>query len=118
MKPIAIAVALCALLFSGCASYNLTSVGGRTTIDIQNTGWYLFRRIPLASGDPDSPNRNVCRIFTDTVKLENNMKMLRHAMIQNGAFKAENIVSHTTDEKVFVILLQRYICHTSAELIK
>lgn len=110
--------ALFAVLLSGCATYTTTSAGGRTTVDVQNTGWYLFNFIPLGSGDHDAPNGFGCNIFQNSVSLENNMKILKKAMIAENAYKAENVVSRWTDEKVLFILLKRYACHTSAELIK
>lgn len=118
MKILIPILAVCMLAISGCATYGTSSIGGHTTIDIQNTGWYLFCCIPIASGEPNRPNQNDCRMFTDTVTLENNMNILRQAMIDVGAYKASNVVTHTTDEKVLFILLQRYACHTSAELSK
>lgn len=110
--------ALLAATISGCATYTTSSVGGRTTVDVQNTGWYLFSFIPLGSGDHDDPNTCGCKIFSNSVSLENNMKILKKAMIAEQAYKAENVVSRWTDERVFFILLKRYACHTSAELIK
>ena len=118
MKTRFLSAALAALLVSGCSTYTVCSEGGRTTVDIQNTGWFLFNCLPIASGEPESPNQDGCRFFEDTVTLENNMRLLRHAMIREGAYKAENVVSHTTDEKIFAILLKRAACHTSAELVK
>ena len=46
------------------------------------------------------------------------MKILRLAMLKDGSYKANNVVSHSTDEKVMLILLKRYALHTSAELVK
>lgn len=109
---------LFAALLSGCATYTTTSVGGRTTVAVQNTGWYLFNFIPLGSGNYNNPNHCGCKIFSNSVSLENNMKILKKAMIAEQAYKAENVVSRWTDERVFFILLKRYACLTSAELIK
>lgn len=109
---------LSAALLGGCATYSTSSAGGRTTVAIQNTGWYLFNFIPLGSGDFDDPNRCTCHVFQNSVTLANNMAILKKAMIAEKAYKAENVASHWTDERVFFILLKRYACHTSAELIK
>ena len=113
-----LAIAVLAASLCGCATYTVSDAGGRTTVDIQNTGWFLFNILPIASGDPAAPNRSGCSFFTDTVTLDSNMQLLRHAMIREGAYKAENVVSRTTDEKIFAILLKRAAYHTSAELIK
>lgn len=111
-------IVLGALLASGCASYTITDVCGRTTIDVENTGWELLSFIPLGSGNPEKPNGFGCSLFSDTVTIGSNMRMLEQAMIECEAYKANNIVSHTTSENVFFILLNRNTCHTSAELIK
>lgn len=116
MKPILIALlaATC-----GCASVHMCSEGGRTMVDIQNTGWYLFNFIPLASGNPDDPNGHTCKLFRQTTTVENNMKLLDYAIRQDGGYAGyRNLVSYTTDENVLFILFKRLACHTSAELIK
>ena len=107
-----------ALLLGGCATYQISDEGGHKTIDVENTGWYLLSFIPIASGNPDRPNKPCCSLFSQTVTLENNMKILRLAMLKDGSYKANNVVSHSTDEKVMLILLKRYALHTSAELVK
>lgn len=116
MKSALVAVLLS--LLAGCATYTTTSIGGRTTVAIQNTGWYLFNFIPLGSGDHDNPNHCSCNLFQNSVSLESNMTILKKAMVSEKAYKAENVASRWTDERVFFILLKRYACHTSAELIK
>lgn len=114
---IALSVIMAALL-AGCATYSTTSAGGRTTVAIENTGWYLFNFIPLGSGDHDNPNHCSCNIFQNSVSAENNMTILKKAMLAEKAYKAENVVTYWTDERVLLILLKRYACHTSAELFK
>ena len=115
MKRALLFAALAAL--AGCASVNVCREGA-TMVDIQNTGWYLFDCIPLASGSPANPNGHTCRPFQDTVTVENNMKMLDYAMRREGAAGCRHLSSYTTDESVFFILLTRFACHTSAQLIK
>lgn len=107
-----------AALLTGCATYSTTSVGGRTTVAVENTGWYLFSFIPLGSGDHDSPNHCSCNIFQNSVTAENNMTILKKAMLAEKAYKAENVVTYWSDERVLFFLLKRYACHTSAELFK
>lgn len=107
------------LAFGGCASVNLCSVGGRTMADIENTGWYLFNFIPLASGNPERPNANSCKLFQETTTLESNMRLLDYAMRKDGGYTGyRNLVSYTTDENILLILFKRRACHTSAELFK
>lgn len=110
---------LFAALLSGCATYTTTSVGGRTTVAVQNTGWYLFNFIPLASGNPERPNANSCKLFQETTTLESNMRLLDYAMRKDGGYTGyRNLVSYTTDENILLILFKRRACHTSAELFK
>ena len=98
-----LAAALFAALFSGCSSIKICDVGGHTIAVVENSGWYLFDCIPLASGNPDNPNGHMCRFFTNTVTLENNMKLLDEAPILNethfpGDFttNAVNVVKRET----------------------
>ena len=86
-------------------------------VDIENTGWYLFNFIPLASGNPSNPNSVSCRLFSRTVTLESNVKMLEDIMRREGATGVRNLNSYTTDEHVLVILFKRHAYHTSAQLI-
>ena len=107
-----------ALLVGGCATIRMSEQGGVQMVDIENTGWYLFNFIPIATGNPDHPNACRCRLFSDSVKLSSNMKLLSHALRETGADHAVNITTHASDEKVLIILLKRYAYHTSAQLIR
>lgn len=104
-------------VFSGCAVIDISDKGSCTMVSIQNSGWELFSCIPLACGDPDRPNRKTCRWFTDTITLENNVKMLERAMKATDATGYKNLSSSIVDETVFFILLNRRVYHTSAELV-
>ena len=108
---------LSALVFTGCASVHV-SHAGKDMVTIENTGWYLFNVIPLASGDADNPNGHTCKLFSDTVTLESNMKLLDYAMDRENAVAVRNLTSFTTEEYILIILLRRYVYHTSAELVK
>ena len=116
MKKI-FAAALAAALAAGCASISISSKGGHTMAVVENSGWYLFNAIPIASGDPDNPDCASFSIFGDTVTLENNVKLLERARKEQGAASYKDVVSYTTEESVFLILLKRYYYHTSAELV-
>ena len=84
-------LALCALgaaLASGttgCTSVNVSHEGGRTLVDISNSGWLLLNFIPLASGCPEHPLAHHCKLFQNSVTLENNMKLLDYAVRREGA---------------------------------
>lgn len=109
---------------AGCASVKTSRVfhGVKTdnghvpyaTVSVENTGWFLFNFIPLASGNPDMPNRADWRFFRNTVTLENNLRMLDAEMRKNGATKLANVTSHTQDDFYYFFLLYRRACQTSA----
>ena len=114
MKWAALTLA-CALL-SGCATVTV-SRDGATMVNIENSGWYLLNFIPLASGNPARPNSCTTRIFSKTVTLENNVKMLDKVIRDEGAVAVRDINSFTIDEHVLLILLKRHAYHTSAQLL-
>ncbi len=116
MKRAAVLSVLCAIL-SGCASVYVCDKGGHTLVTANNTCWYLFNCIPVASGDPDRPNKNTTRFFHETVSLASNMKILEKAMRLHDATSLENLNSYTTDESILFFFLTRHACYTSAELI-
>ena len=114
MKRLA-AILACALL-GGCATVTV-SRDGATMVNIENSGWYLLNFIPLASGNPARPNSCTTRIFSKTVTLENNVKMLDTVIRDDGAVAVRDINSFTIDEHVLLILLKRHAYHTSAQLL-
>lgn len=61
------------------------------TVAIENYGYYLFGCIPLITGDPSQPNENDFRLFTDTVNVEGNMKMLSLAAEKEKASVIGNV---------------------------
>ena len=114
MKRFAIILA-CALL-GGCATVTVSREGA-TMVNIENSGWYLLNFIPIASGNPARPNSCTTRLFSKTVTLENNVKMLDKAILDEGAVAVRDINSFTIDEHVLLILLKRHAYHTSAQLL-
>jgi hypothetical protein len=114
MKRLAVILA-CALL-GGCATVTV-SRDGATMVNIENSGWYLLNFIPIASGNPARPNSCTTRLFSKTVTLENNVKMLDKAIRDEGAVAVRDINSFTIDEHVLLILLKRHAYHTSAQLL-
>lgn len=125
MRKLLLAVALAC---SGCTTiqrasdyHGMGSENGEQpieTIEIENTGWLLFRCIPLGSGDPLRPNEMTCRFFRNTVTLQNNLEMLEDEMERVGAKRVENLISRKTDESMFILLLTRRSYHSSAVLLK
>ena len=117
-----------AALVCGCATVKRLD-GSRCTppgegcepvsaVHIMNTNWLLLSLIPIASGDPQRPNEDTCRWFYDTVTLQNQMSMLESDVRRAGASRAENVFTVSTNESVFMFLLQREKMHTSAVLVK
>lgn len=128
MKQTAILTLLAALLSGGCMSVLKSSEfegvkvdGGYTpaaVVEIENSVWLFLNFIPIASGNPDSPNENSCRLFRNTVNLENNMKVLNREMEIEGVTSVANLTSRYADEKYLFFILARRACHTSAVLIR
>jgi len=123
-----VALMFLAAFAAGCTTVQYSTVyngvkvdNGRTpiaTVEIENSGWFLFGFIPVASGNPEKPDRCSCKLFRNTVKLENNYRVLERRAQDVGADSIANLTSHWTDESAFVILLKRRACHTSAVLLK
>ena len=88
------------------------------TVEIENTGWLLFKFIPLGCGDPQHPNQPGCYLFENTITLQNNLDMLKTEMDRVKSTRVINLSSRKTDETIFVILLTRHAYHTSAVLLK
>ena len=114
MKRLAV-ILVCALL-GGCATVTV-SRNGATMVNLENSGWYLLNFIPIASGNPARPNSCTTRLFSKTVTLENNVKMLDKVIREEGAAAVRDINSFTIDEHVLLILLKRHAYHTSAQLL-
>ena len=121
-------VAAVALLACGCTTVlkskefgDVRTDGGSTpvaAVEIENSVWLLFNFIPVASGSPDHPNLNRCKVFRNTVNLPNNMKVLEKEMACEGVEKVVNLTSHYTSESYLFFLLARRACHTSAVLVQ
>ncbi len=128
MKSAAMFTLLTAFLSGGCMSVLKSSEfegvkvdGGFTpaaVVEIENSVWLFLNFIPLASGNPDRPNENSCKILKNTVNLENNMKVLNREMEIEGVTSVANLTSRYADEKYLFFILARRACHTSAVLVK
>jgi len=116
------------VILSGCATVTTIApkegqltADGRTvlsTVAVENTDWLFLCLLPVASGDPEEPNRTTCRWFRDTVTLENQMKMIENEAKRIGATQAVDVVSYENDESIVWILFLRRKLHTSAMLVK
>ena len=87
-------------------------------IHVMNTNWRLLACIPLGSGNPEIPNRCKCRMFTNTVTLDNQLRMIEDEAKRVGAKRAVDVVSDSSKESVLFFLLKREKLHTSAVLVK
>lgn len=116
-----IAVSGCATITTAHNYHGVNVEGGEIPIEsvvIENTGWKLFDFIPIGGGNPERPNRCSCCFFEDTTTLQNNLDMLEREMKSVGATRIVNLSSRTIDETVFILLLTRTACRTSAVLLK
>lgn len=128
MKRLQVLALALILLGAGCTSVHITRAyngvrvdGGRdpaATAEVENSGWFLFTFIPLASGNPEAPNEVSCQFFSDTVTVANNIKVLKGVMRNEHVLEVANLTTHCTDEKYLVFLLSRRAYHTSAVLLK
>ena len=120
--------AAAALFACGCTTVlkskefgDVKTDGGSTpvaAVEIENSVWLLFNFIPIASGNPRYPNRNLCHFFSNTVNLQNNMKVLQAELEREDVSKVANLTSHYSEESYLFFLLARRACHTSAVLVK
>jgi hypothetical protein len=110
------AIAALAALLAGCSTVTVGR-NGSTMVNIANSGWYLLNFIPIASGNPASPNSFSTRLFSKTVTLENNVKMLDKVIADEGAVAIRDLNSFTIDEHILLILFKRHAYHTSAQLL-
>ena len=116
------------MLLAGCATIRQSKIfhgvkveDGEVpleTVEIENSGWKLFKFIPLGSGDSRYPNKFGCRFFQDTVTLQNNLNMLEKEMGNTGATRFTNLTSRNSEETFLFIVLTRNAYHTSAVLLK
>ncbi len=115
-KLLSCAALFAVLLTSGCAIIKTSSEGGREMVAIENSGWYLFDFIPIASGNPEAPNARDFVFARQTTTLDNNIRMLESEMKRRGFTRYRDLVSYSADESYLFILLQRHTLYTSAEL--
>ena len=116
------------LLLAGCTTVRYSTTfhdvkveDGETPleiVEIENSGWELFKFIPLASGNPEKPNQLSCRWFSNTVTLQNNLNLLEQEMKNRVATRFTNLTSRNSEESFLFVLLTRNAYHTSAVLLK
>lgn len=87
-------------------------------VQVMNTNWRLLSFIPLASGDPENPNRCTCKWFCNTVTLKSQMEMLEAEIRRSGATRAVRVTSDVSRERALFFLFLREKLHTSAVLVR
>ncbi len=119
-------LALAAMLY-GCTSVTplkmpdgmkVDGVEPIEAVEVTNSSWYLLSCIPLFSGDPNFPNVGTCKLFTDTLTLQNQMKMIEDEAMRVGATRAIDITTSTQEESILFFVLKHWRGHTSAVLVK
>jgi hypothetical protein len=88
----------------------------KMTVEVRNTGWYLFDCLPLICGDPQRPDAVSCRFFSDTLTLQNNLTVLSEVIEREKASVLGSIVSHEEGEGFLTFVVTRQSYHTSATL--
>ena len=126
MKRLAFCVV--AAVLGGCATVDRLdsklcekTYDGMVPVEVvqgMNTNWRLLACIPLGSGNPDHPNRCKCSMFTNTVTLDNQLRMIEAEAKRVGAKRAVDVTSDSSKESVLFFLLKREKLHTSAVLVK
>lgn len=106
MKARLASAALAATLACGCCTVETSHdfrgvrVDGNeepvAVVAIENSGWYLFGCLPMIAGNPDRPGR--IKFFSDTVTLENNIKMLANKARQENATNVANLSSRVRED--------------------
>ena len=113
---VSIVAALSALL-AGCASVKTIHGDDADVVAVANEGYFLFQCIPLAAGNPDKPNKNSFRMFSNTLTVNANMRLLVDELVRKGAKDVSDITTFTTEESVFPVLFSRKTMQTSARLV-
>jgi len=98
--------ALAAILACGCCTvesshdFRGVKVGGNAepiaVLAIENSGWYFLGCLPILTGNPDRPGH--IKLFSDTVTLENNIKMLSAKARQENATEIANLASRVRED--------------------
>ncbi len=124
----AVVMCLAAVLLDGCATVVRVEaescsplVDGAVpvkTVQVMNTNWRLLSFMPLASGDPENPNRCTCLWFRNTVTLQSQLDMLAEEIRRAGATRAVRVTSDVNKERALFFLFLREKMRTSAMLVR
>lgn len=110
-------VAVLSALFAGCVSVKTIHGDSTDVVTIENEGYFLFQCVPLATGDPDYPNEDSFRMFSNTLNVNTNMRLLVEEITRRGAKDVSDITTFTNDESIIPVLFGRRTMQTSARLV-
>lgn len=103
---------------AGCVSVATSSDGGTDMVVVENDGYFMLESIPLMTGNPEYPDKTSCVFFRNTLKLDNNIRLVEEEARRLGAKDIRNVSSHWIDDPVIYLLLKRKILQTSAQLVR
>ena len=126
-RLLAVAIAAAVALLCGCCTvesshdFRGVKVDGSSepvaVLAIENSGWYLLGCIPIITGNPDNPGG--VKLFSDTVTLENNIKMLANKAVEEKASTVANLISRVRDDlAIGLFIFGRKQVFTSAVIMK
>ena len=112
MKAIAATFAvIAACLACGCVTVNENYLADKSlSIEVTDSGWYLFGCVPVVSGNPDGKWPHW---FTDDLNPQTTLKVLDRVIARRKAERIGPVVTRRQDENVLV-LITRTSYHTSA----
>lgn len=90
----------------------------KLTVEVRNTGWFLFDCIPLVCGNPKAPDKVTTCLFTDTLTIQSNLDVLGKIIEENDGYRLGAVSSHEEGEGFLVFIVTRRSCHTSATLMR
>ena len=120
MTPFACRVCIGAALFAlfaGCINVKIIHGDDADVVAVENEGYFLFQCVPLVAGNPDNPNKNSFRLFSNTLSVNTNISLLMGEISRKGAKDVSDIATFTTDESVIPVLFSRRTIQTSARLV-
>lgn len=110
-------LAVLSALFAGCTTVKTIHSNDADVVAVENEGYYLFQFLPLVTGNPNSPNKCSCKMFSNTLKVKTNMRLLSEEIARKGAKEVSDIATFTTEESIIPILFCRKTMQTSARLV-
>lgn len=87
---------------AGCVSIQEAHLDdGSLSVEIADSGWYLFGFIPILTGDPVGFGPNW---FTDDVNPQTTINLLDQILVREQATRVGPVVTREVDENLLVII--------------